>query len=165
MSLLSVRGDERFLRNMPVRGILPSIYGFNNLGSILNPLLNPYGANEIQFYSPFTGQAGPSFKPGNILNDMRRGFENNPFYNVVSTQFPNLATEPVIKTLRYDNGKLNIGVVGTVTDLNVLKKILDDHFERQGLAASTDPVASPSAPLAKPPVATLPVVAGPPVVA
>jgi hypothetical protein len=175
MSLLSVRGDERFLRNMPVRGILPSIYGFNNLGSILNPLLNPYGsnvpfgANEIQFYSPFTGQAGPSFKPGNILNDMRRGFENNPFYNVVSTQFPNLATEPVIKTLRYDNGKLNIGVVGTVTDLNVLKKILDDHFTRQGLAASADPVASPSAPLAKPPVVTPPVVtppvvAGPPVV-
>ena len=143
---LFVRGDERFARNMPVRGIVPSMFGFNNLNSVLNPYLNPLGVNEVQFYSPFTGQLGPSFKPHNVINDMRRGFENNPFYNVVSYQFPNLAVEPVIKTLRYDNGKLNLGVIGTETDLTVLKKILDDYYARQGLAASADPVASPAAP-------------------
>jgi hypothetical protein len=166
MSLLSVRGNERFLKNMPVVGMTPSIYGFNNLGSVLNPYLNqfrqtgtfgqvgPYGVNEVQFYSPFTGTVGPSFKPGNVLNDMRRGFENNPFYNVVSYQFPNLAVEPVIKTLRYNNGKINLGVIGTETDLTVLKKILDDHFTRQGLAASADPVASPTAPPTAPPAAS-----------
>lgn len=152
MSLLSVRGDERYLRNMPVVGVTPSLYGFNNLGSILNPYLNrygpnmPFGVNEIQFYSPFSGQVGPSFRPGNILNDMRRGFENNPFYNVVSVQFPNLVSEPVIKTLRYDNGKINLGVIGTADDLNTLKQILDNYYAGHGLPASTDAVASPSAP-------------------
>jgi hypothetical protein len=154
---------------MPVVGMTPSIYGFNNLNSVLNPYMNqfspnmPFGANEIQFYSPSTGQLGPSFKPGNILNDMRRGFENNPFYNVVSTQFPNLSTEPVVKTLRYDNGKINLGVIGTVDDLNILKKILDDHYARHGLAASTDSIASPSAP--PPPIVAAPVVAAPVVAA
>ncbi len=177
MSLLSVRGNESFLKNMPVVGIAPSMFGFNNLSSILNPYLNqfgslrqpgslgqivPYGVNEVQFYSPFTGAVGPSFKPHNVLNDMRRGFENNPFYNVVSNQFPNLAVEPVIKTLRYDNGKINLGVIGTETDLNVLKKILDDHFARQGLAASADPVASPAAPAAAAPPAPAPPVAAAP---
>ena len=152
MSLLSVRGDERYLRNMPVVGVTPSIYGFNNLGSILNPYLNrygpnmPFGTNEIQFYSPFTGQVGPSFRPGNILNDMRKGFENNPFYNVVSVQFPNLVSEPVVKTLRYDNGQINLGVIGTANDLNTLKQILDNYYAGRGLPASTDVVASPSAP-------------------
>jgi hypothetical protein len=161
MSLLSVRGNERFIRNMPIVGMTPSVYGFNNLGSILNPYLNQFnqlgqlGANEIQFYSPFTGQVGPSFRPGNILNDMRRGFENNPFYNVVSTQFPNLASEPVVKTLIYNNGKINIGVIGTVEDLNTLKKILDDYYAKQGLSASTDPVASPSAPTTAPTTAVV----------
>jgi hypothetical protein len=159
MSLLSVRGNERFLRNMPVVGMTPSIYGFNNLNSVLNPYMNPYGmgVNEVQFYNPLTGQPGPSFKPGNIFNDMRRGFENNPFYNVVSTQFPNLATEAVVKTLRYDNGKINIGVIGTVNDLQILKKILDDHYAKHGLAASTDSIASPVPP--PPVVAAAPVVA------
>jgi hypothetical protein len=155
MSLLSVRGNERYLRNMPVVGVTPSMYGFNNLGSVFNPYLNrygqlgqnmPFGANEIQFYSPSTGQLGPSFRPGNILNDMRRGFENNPFYNVVSVQFPNLLSEPIVKTLRYENGKINLGVIGTTDDLNTLKKILDDYYAKQGLAGSTDSVASPSAP-------------------
>ncbi len=162
MPLLSVRGNERYLKNMPVVGVTPSIYGFNNLGAVLNPYLNSFGANEIQFYSPFTGKVGPSFRPGNIFNDMRRGFENNPFYNVVSVQFPNLATEPAIKTLRYDNGKINLGVVGTETDLNVLKKILDDYYTRMGLAASADPVASPSAPVAGSSTTSGSVVAGTP---
>ncbi len=172
MSYLSVRGDERFLRNMPVVGVTPSIYGFNNLGGILNPYLNrygpnmPFGVNEIQFYSPFSGQVGPSFRPGNILNDMRKGFENNPFYNVVSVQFPNLATEPAVKTLRYDNGKINIGVIGTETDLNVLKKILDDYYTRMGLAASADPVGSPSAPpVVKAPATTATTTTPPPATA
>ena len=154
MSLLSVRGDERYLRNMPVVGVTPSLYGFNNLGGILNPYLNrygpnmPFGVNEIQFYSPFTGQAGPSFRPGNILNDMRRGFENNPFYNVVSVQFPNLVSEPVIKTLVYNNDKINLGVIGTADDLNTLKQILDNYYAGHGLPASLDVVSSPSAPTA-----------------
>ncbi len=147
MPLLSVRGNERYLNSMPVVGVTPSIYGFNNLGSILNPYLNSFGVNEIQFYSPYTGQVGPSFKPGNILNDMRKGFENNPFYNVVSVQFPNLASEPIVKTLRYDNGIINLGVIGTVDDLNTLKIILDNHFSKRGVSPSSDVVASPSAPV------------------
>jgi len=114
---LYVRGDERFIRNMPVVGMAPSIYRFNNL----NRMLTPY-VNEVQFYNPFTGMPGPSYKPGNFMENFANGLTNNPTYSVAQQ------VQPVVTSSLYTNGTYNIGLVGTQQEITTAREILDKHF-------------------------------------
>jgi hypothetical protein len=136
---LRVRGDERFIRNMPVVGIQPTLYGFNNLGSILTP---PY-VNEIQMYNPITGTMGPSFKPSSILDNIRTGFQNNPNFNVIQSQVP-----AQVRSTIYSNNNLYIGLVGTDADIMIVKKILDDHLSKN--TSTTTILGSTPAPVPAP---------------
>ncbi len=131
-----VRGTESFIpSNAPIIGVNPSLYRFNNLGGILNPFLNRYPympshmppyVNEIQMYNPITGALGPNIKPGNMLSDMEQSIRGDDRYK--ST------LERQIHSRVYDNGNINVGIIGTDKDFNTVKDILDKHF-----AAATTP--------------------------
>lgn len=117
-----VRGTESFIpSNAPVIGVNPySLYRFNNLGNILNPYLNTPYVNEIQMYNPITGALGPNIKPANILGDMQRSIQTDDRYRpIIDNQ---------VHSRNYDNGKINIGIIGTDKDIETVKAILDKHF-------------------------------------
>jgi hypothetical protein len=133
---LRVRGNERFIRNMPVVGIEPTLYGFNNLRSTLSPYVN-----EIQFYNPFNGSLGPSIKPNNILDNVTNGFLNNPLYNVAQPQYlqsslqQSLQFSGNVKTVMYNN-RVNVAITGKDDDTTYVKKILDEHFSKNPISTS-----------------------------
>jgi len=125
MSML-VRGTESFIPpNAPIVGVNPMMYRFNNLGNILNPYMRsssyvpPY-VNEIQFYNPVSGQLGPNISQNSILSDMSQNMYNDTRYKpVIDSQ---------IHSRQYDNGKINVGIIGTENDLNTVKSILDKYY-------------------------------------
>jgi len=129
MSML-VRGTESFIPpNAPIVGVNPMMYKFNNLGNILNPYMRsssyvpPYGppyVNEIQFYNPYNGQLGPNISQNSILSDMSQNMYNDPRYKLV--------IDSQVHSKQYDNGKINVGIIGTENDLNTVKSILDKYY-------------------------------------
>ena len=79
----------------------------------------PY-VNEIQFYNPITGQMGPNISQHGLLSDMSQNMRNDQRYNpVIDSQ---------IHTKQYNNGKINIGIIGNEADLNTAISILDKYY-------------------------------------
>lgn len=115
---------------MPVVGITPNIYGFNNL----NQTLSPY-VNEVQFYNPWTGALGPNYKPSNILDSITEGFKNNPNYTV-------LDQNQNVKSSVYNNNNINVGLYGSDADILKVRQILDKHFSSGASASVVTPVAT-----------------------
>ncbi len=119
MSYMHVRGTEKFLNPyMPVVGINPSLYRFNNLSSTLAPYVN-----EIQFYDPYSGALGPNISPNGILRDMNESLLSDSRY----TPFIN---SQVLSKI-YDNGKINVGLIGTNNDITLVNQILNAYFNQQ----------------------------------
>jgi hypothetical protein len=142
MSLI-VNGDERYIRNMPVVGIRPTMYGFNNLRSTLHPYLNqnpyPYlNPNEIQFYNPIYGSLYSSYKPADTINNLMQGFTNNPNYNVIQQN-------QGINTFVYNTNNINVGLIGSSDDLLKVRQILDKHFENANKTVVTPTVDTSTA--------------------
>lgn len=137
---LFVRGDERYIRNMPVVGMTPTMYGFNNLRGTLNPYFN-----EVQFYNPWTGSMGPSYKPADTINNLMQGFSNNPNYNVIQQN-------QGVNSSIYNTNNINVGLIGSSDDLLKVRQILDKHFEslKTSSTSITPPVVTP--PVVTPPV-------------
>jgi len=131
-----VRGTESFIPpNAPIVGINPinpMLYRFNNLGNILNPYMrSPPYVNEIQFYNPITGQLGPNISQNGILSNMSQNIQNDPRYTpVIDSQ---------IHTKQYNNGKINIGIIGNEADLNTVITILDKHYATSTVAPPVVP--------------------------
>jgi len=116
---MHVRGTEKFLNPyMPVVGMSPSIYRINNLSSTLAPYVN-----EIQFYNPYTGGLGPNISPNGILKDMNESLLSDSRYTPFITS--------QVHSKIYDNGKLNVGLIGTNDDINLVNQILNAHFNIQ----------------------------------
>jgi len=116
---------DRYISNMPVVGVTPNVYSFNNIGSILDPYM---GVNEVQFYNPLTGQLGPNYKTSSFLNNM---LNNQP--NILNNQ----------PTFLYNNNGINVQITGSQTDIDKVKQILDNSFK-----PAAPPAAAPAAPVA-----------------
>jgi hypothetical protein len=116
---LFIRGDEKYAKYFPVRGVVPNLYSFNNLNGILSPYVN-----DIQFYDKFTGQLGPKYSPANTLSEMISNFRSNPVYTE--------AEKKLIKTNIYRNNikKVNIGIIGTDKDIEITRKALDVYLSK-----------------------------------
>lgn len=116
---MHVRGTEKFLNPyMPVVGMTPSFYRFNNLKSTIAPYVN-----EVQFYDPYTGALGPNISPNGILRDMNESLLSDSRYT------PFIKSQ--VHSKIYDNGKINVGLIGTNDDINLVNQILNAHFSQQ----------------------------------
>lgn len=136
---MHVRGTEKFLNPyMPVVGMTPnknvfdnfirselsidnlrpSFYRFNNLTSTLAPYVN-----EVQFYDPYTGALGPNISPNGILRDMNESLLSDSRYA------PFIKSQ--VHSKIYNNGKINVGLIGTNDDINLVNQILNAHFNQQ----------------------------------
>jgi hypothetical protein len=118
---MHVKGTEKFLNPyMPVVGMTPSFYRFNNLSSTIAPYVN-----EVQFYDPYTGALGPNISPNGILRDMSESILSDSRYK------PLVNSQVVSKV--YDNGKINVGLIGTNNDILLVNQILNAHFNQQNV--------------------------------
>ena len=116
---MHVRGTEKFLNPyMPVVGMQPNVYRFNNLSSTLTPYVN-----EVQFYDPYTGALGPNISPNGILKDMNESLLSDSRYT------PFIKSQ--VHSKIYDNGKINVGLIGTNDDINLVNQILNNYFNQQ----------------------------------
>jgi len=121
---MHVRGTEKFLNpSMPVVGMTPSVltpslYRINNLSSTFAPYVN-----EVQFYDPYTGALGPNISPNGILRDMNESLLSDSRYT------PFIKSQ--VHSKIYDNGKINVGLIGTNDDINLVNQILNAHFNKQ----------------------------------
>jgi hypothetical protein len=120
---MHVRGNEKFLNPyMPVVGMNPSLYRINNLSTTLAPYVN-----EIQFYDQYTGKLGPNITPNRILNDMSDSLLSDSRYEKV------VSTQQYVKI--YNNGGLNVKLVGSNNDITKVTQILDTHFNQSVVAS------------------------------
>jgi len=116
---MHVRGTEKFLNPyMSVVGTTPSVYRINNLSSTLAPYVN-----EVQFYDPYTGSLGPNISQNRILRDMNDSLLNDSRY----TPF----IQSQVHSKIFDNGKINVGLIGTNNDINLVTQILNTYFNQQ----------------------------------
>ena len=131
-----VTGKESFIPpNSPVIGVSPIInpmlYRFNNLRNTLNPFMrnspytpfSSYGpsyVNEIQMYNPISGELGPNISSQGILNDMSQSLRSDDRYRpLINSQ---------IHSRQYNNGKINVGIIGYEPDIISVTSILDKHY-------------------------------------
>ena len=117
--------NNNLITGLPVFDINKNVsnqyYRFNNLGNILDPyMITPPYVNEIQFYNPINGQLGPNISQQKILSDMAQSFTNdNKYKPVINSQ---------IHSHHYNNSKISIGLIGSHTDINTVKSILDKYL-------------------------------------
>ncbi len=116
---MRVIGNESFINPyMPITGITPSLYRFNNLATTLRPYVN-----EVQFYDPYTGNLGPNISANRIMSDMSDSIQNDTRYKpMIDSQ---------VHSKVYSNSVINIGLIGTNNDIEIVKKILDDHYTKK----------------------------------
>lgn len=116
---MRVRGNEKFINPyMPIVGFPQNLYRFNNLATTLGPYVN-----ELQFYDPYTGKLGPNISSNSILRDMSDSIQNDSRYKP--------AIDAQIHSTVYNNGTINIGLIGTNNDIEIVKKILDEHYTKK----------------------------------
>lgn len=97
---------NKYISNMPVVGVTPNVYSFNNISSILDPYM---GINELQFYNPLTGQLGPNYKTSSFVNNMN---------NTMNSSYI---------TSSYNNNGISVDITGTQSDVDKVKSILNTN--------------------------------------
>ena len=127
MSYIVDRKD-RYISNMPVVGVTPNVYSFNNIGSILDPYM---GVNEVQFYNPLTGQLGPNYKTSSFQDNMLTNQPNNNQPNMLTNQLTSL----------YNDNGINVQITGSQDDTKRVITILNNYFTKTQAQAQVQPQA------------------------
>jgi len=111
-----VSGNEKFIRNMPVVGMTPSLYTIPNLNTFVSPHI------KYQFYNPWSGQLGQT-----VSTHMNQFSPINSIYgtNSISDMFTNPQGNLSVKSQVYDRNGICVGLIGSNDDILKVTNCLD----------------------------------------
>lgn len=113
---------SKYISGLPVVGVsAPSLYTFAQ---------PPISA--IQTYNSRTGQLGPRIDMNNMLSNFADEFNRNMArkYGINLQQSTNTIANQPVTTQTYSNGKINIALAGSTSDVNTAISILNAHFSK-----------------------------------
>lgn len=122
-----VKGYESFIPpNAPIVGVSPTLYTLPSFGRVFNPLLRPIPYPSLPFvnsvvpFNPITGQVGPAISATSSLQSMVDSIRSDSRYRPI--------IDNAVHSKQYNNNKINIGIIGTTKDIDLVANILNAHF-------------------------------------